>query len=211
VNRSRGTRIHNPIPPVSVPVLEPDLRHDVRMTADAPLWNWPPGDADEVTVLIGFLERQRAIFDWKTSDVDAAGMRRMVGSSAITLGGLLKHLAHAEAHWFSTYLTGEEPGAPWDTSESWGNDWDCAVSETPAQLRKLWQDSVTQARSRTAEVVGAGGLGTSSRPPWDEGLGRPSVRWIVCHMIEEYARHLGHADLIREAVDGAVGEDPGES
>jgi uncharacterized damage-inducible protein DinB len=180
------------------------------MRADKPLWNWPPADADEMTILIGFLERQRAIFDWKTSDVDTAGMQTTVGASAITLGGLLKHLAHAESHWFSTYLTGEEPKPPWDASESWGNDWDPAADETPEQLRELWQASVTQARSRTAEAMDTDGLDTSSRPPWDEGLGCPSLRWIVCHMIEEYARHLGHADLIREAVDGAVGEDPGE-
>ena len=90
------------------------------VTEESQPWKWPPGTADEATILLGFLERQRALLEWKTSDLDAAGMQATFGASAITLGGLLKHLAHSEYHWFSTYLTGDEPQPPWEAPESWG-------------------------------------------------------------------------------------------
>ena len=179
------------------------------MTDDNQPWKQPSGNDDETTILLGFLERQRAILAWKTNELNAAGMRTTVGASTITLGGLLKHLAHAEFHWFSTYLTGDEPQPPWDTPESWGEDWHPADNDTPDQLRKLWQDTAAHSRSLITRTIASGGLDEASRPPWDEGIGNPSLRWIICHMIEEYARHLGHADLIRESVDGSVGEDPG--
>lgn len=179
------------------------------VTEESQPWKWPPGTADEATILLGFLERQRALLELKTSDLDAAGMQATFGASAITLGGLLKHLAHSEYHWFSTYLTGDEPQPPWEAPESWGEDWHTATNESPDQLRGLWQDSVARSRSTIARQVASDGLDAASRPPWDEGIGSPNLRWIVCHMIEEYARHLGHADLLRESIDGAVGEEPG--
>lgn len=184
-------------------------RTGTGMTDNNQPWQQPRGNVDETTILLGYLERQRAIFAWKTSELDAAGMRITVGASAITLGGLLKHLAHAEFHWFSTYLTGEEPPSPYDRPESWGEDWHPAANETPNQLRKLWGDTVVRSQFLIAQTVARGGLEEESRPPWDEGIGNPTLRWIICHMIEEYSRHIGHADLIRESVDGSVGEDPG--
>lgn len=127
----------------------------------------------------------------------------------MTLGSLLRHLAHAEHHRFSTYLTGAEPQPPWDTSESREADWHLAADASPEQLRQMWHEAVARSQSLTAQVLASGGLNQASRPPWDEGIGTPSPRWIVCHMIEEYDHHLGHADLIHESIDGSVGEDPG--
>lgn len=174
-------------------------------------WKWPPGKADETTILVGFLERQRAILEWKTNGLDAEAMRTKVGRSSITLGGLLKHMAHAEDHWFCVYLNGEEPHPPWNTEQTsdWQWEWQSASADPAEQLHSLWHDSVARSRSRISQALTRGGLDDASHPPKDEGIGSPSLRWIICHMIEEYARHLGHADLIRESVDGFVGEDPG--
>jgi hypothetical protein len=78
------------------------------MTDESQPWKWPSGTADESTILLNFLERQRALLAWKTSDLDSAGLQATVGASTITLGGLLKHLAHAEFHWFSPGTKGSD-------------------------------------------------------------------------------------------------------
>ena len=77
----------------------------------------------------------------------------------------------------------------------------------PEQLYALWQDDVDRSRTLFAQALAEGGLDVLARQPWPSGES-PSLRWVVVHMIEEYARHNGHADLIREAVDGLVGHDP---
>ncbi|MEC5180160.1 mycothiol transferase [Arthrobacter sp. CG_A4] len=85
------------------------------------------------------------------------------------------------------------------------------VPPLPAQkgsgpaLRALWQGAVVRSRSLVAETLAGGGLDSLALRTWPDG-GAPSLRWIVCHMIEEYARHNGHADLLRESVDGSTGE-----
>jgi uncharacterized damage-inducible protein DinB len=126
----------------------------------------------------------------------------------MTLGGMLKHLALVEEGWFSRSLHGRDYGPPWDVVD-WKTDpdweWRTAARDSPEQLRSLWQDSVARSRSLLAEALDHGGLGQLAKRTWADGRA-PSLRWILCHMIEEYARHNGHADLIREAVDGATGE-----
>ena len=168
----------------------------------------PPLTADELTTLLGFLEYQRATLDWKSRGLDAAGLRATVGVSTITLGGLLKHLAYVEDYWFSRRLHGWDATPPWDRVDwkadpDW--DWHLAPRDTPEQLHTLWQDAVSHSRSRVAEALAEGGLDVLARQPWPYGES-PSLRWIVVHMIEEYARHNGHADLLRESVDGETGE-----
>jgi uncharacterized damage-inducible protein DinB len=168
----------------------------------------PPIAADETATLLGFLDYQRATLAWKCSGVDAAGMKATVGVSSITLGGLLKHLAYVEDHWFSTYLHRADRCPPWNTvvwnaDPDW--DWNSAADDTPEQLLALWQEAVEQSRSRVAEALADAGLDQRAKRIWPDGSA-PSLRWIVVHMIEEYARHNGHADLIRESVDGATGE-----
>ena len=168
----------------------------------------PPAAGDEAATLLGFLDYQRATLAWKCSGVDAAGMRATVAASSITLGGLLKHLAYVEADWFSESLHGRDREPPWDTVD-WKADpdweWHSAAQDTPEQLLALWRDAVVRSRSRVTEAMADGGLGRLARRTWPDGSA-PSLRWILCHMIEEYARHNGHADLIRESVDGLVGE-----
>jgi uncharacterized damage-inducible protein DinB len=168
----------------------------------------PPPGAFAAATLLGFLEYQRATFAWKCSGLDAAGLQARVGASSMTLGGMMKHLALVEEGWFERALLGREHGAPWDTVD-WDADpdweWRTAAEDTPEQLRALWEDSVARARSATEEALADGGMSRLAQRTWPDGRS-PSLRWIVCHMIEEYARHNGHADLIRESVDGATGE-----
>jgi uncharacterized damage-inducible protein DinB len=168
----------------------------------------PPLMADETATLLGFLDYQRATFGWKTDGLDAEGFRKTFGASSMTLGGMMKHLALVEDGWFTEALRDEPLGPPWDAVD-WDGDpdweWRTAADDDPDQLRELWQSAVQRARTHVEEALAAGGLGTPARRKWSDGRA-PSLRWILCHMIEEYARHNGHADLIREMVDGATGE-----
>lgn len=168
----------------------------------------PPLAADETATLLGFLDYQRATLAWKCTGLDAAALNASVGVSTMTAGGLLKHLAYVEDHWFSRTLHGGEAHPPWDTvdwkaDEDW--DWHSAAADTPEQLLTLWQDAVSRSRALTTQALAGGGMDQTARRTWPDGR-VPSLRWILCHMIEEYARHNGHADLIREAVDDLTGE-----
>ena len=168
----------------------------------------PPLAADETATLLGFLDYQRATLAWKCTGVDAAGLRATVGVSSMTLGGMLKHMAFVEDLWFSRSLRGRDAEPPWDTVD-WDADpdweWHSAAEDSPGQLLVLWHDSVARSRSLVAEALAEDGLGQLARRGWPDGRA-PSLRWILCHMIEEYARHNGHADLLRESVDGLTGE-----
>jgi hypothetical protein len=169
----------------------------------------PPLAGDETATLLGSLERQRATLAWKCGGLDAAGMRARVAASSITLGGLLKHLALVEDDTFTRKLLGRNPGPPWDTVD-WEADpdweWRSAAEDGPEQLMTLWRDAVARSRSAVTEALADGGLGQLvEHTGWREP---PSLRRILIDLIEEYARHVGHADLIRESVDGLVGEDP---
>ena len=168
----------------------------------------PPVDADEMATLLGFLDFLRATLEWKTRGLDAAGLAVTVPPSTMTLGGLLKHLAYVEDDWFSRTLHDRDRAEPW-RSVDWAADrdweWHTAAQDSPEELRALWQASVDRSRELLAAALAAGGPGSPVRRTWPDGRA-PSVRWVVTHMIEEYARHAGHADLLREAVDGEVGE-----
>jgi uncharacterized damage-inducible protein DinB len=168
----------------------------------------PPLTADETGTLLGFLDWQRATLAWKCSGLDAAGLAATVGVSSMTLGGLLKHLAYVESEWFSRWLPGADRQPPWDTVDwtadhDW--DWHSAADDSPEQLLALWQGAVDRSRALVSDALAQGGLEQLARRTWPDGRS-PSLRWILCHMIEEYARHNGHADLLRESVDGQTGE-----
>jgi uncharacterized damage-inducible protein DinB len=169
----------------------------------------PPLAADEAGTLLGFLDWQRATLAWKCSGLDAAGLRATTAASTMTLGGLLKHMALVEHGWFSRSLHGRDYAPPWDAVD-WKADpdweWRTAAEDSPEELFALWQRAVEQSRADVAEALsGEAGLGQPAQRTFSDGS-TPSLRWIVCHMIEEYARHNGHADLLRESVDGATGE-----
>ncbi|TDC27046.1 DinB family protein [Streptomyces sp. 8K308] len=169
----------------------------------------PPVAGDEVATLLGYLEFHRATLAWKCAGLDAAGLAATVGASTMTLGGLLKHLAYVEDHWFSRFLHDRDPVPPWDTVDwkadpDW--DWHSAAKDSPEALRTLWEEAVDRSRRSVDEALAeGGGVDQLARSAWRDGRS-PSLRWILTHMIEEYARHNGHADLLREAVDGATGE-----
>jgi uncharacterized damage-inducible protein DinB len=167
-----------------------------------------PRAADEVTTLLAFLEQQRAIVAWKCADLSPAALTTTLGKSTMTLGGLLKHLANTEDAWCSWRLHGHDRHAPWDTIDwaadpTW--DWHSAATDTPERLHTLWEESVTRSRTLVTEALTDGGLDRLAHRPAPDGI-RPSLRWILLHLIEEYARHAGHADLIRESIDGTTGE-----
>jgi uncharacterized damage-inducible protein DinB len=170
----------------------------------------PPVDGDETATLLGFLDFQRATLAWKVSGVDAAGMRARIAVSTMTLGGLLKHLALVEDSWFSRYLHGNDRAEPWnavdwDADPSW--EWRTAAEDTPEQLYAMWSETVARSRANLQRAMAAGDPGAPIAFTWPDGR-TPSVRRLLVDLIEEYARHTGHADLLREAVDGLVGEDP---
>jgi Protein of unknown function (DUF664) len=174
------------------------------------LWE-PPIAGNEIDTLMGSLERQRRTFAWKCGDLDATGLQAKLAPSSMTLGGLLKHLALVEDEYFSGRLLGQELGSPWDAVD-WDADpdweWHSAAEDTPEQLITLWQGAVARSRSAVAEALADGGLDRLATGVTDAEGRAPSLRRIMIDLIEEYARHAGHADIIRESVDGLVGEDP---
>ena len=179
------------------------------MTTSDPPWE-PPLAGTEVEHLVGALDRLRTTFRWKADDLDAAGLQTLVGASSLTLGGLLKHLAAQEDYAFTVKLRGEPLGAPWDAF-GWdgSNDWEftSAADDTPEQLYALWDGAVERSRARLDAALADGGLDQLVHASASDGR-HASLRRLLCDLIEEYGRHTGHADLLREAVDGRVGEDP---
>lgn len=164
--------------------------------------------AGEVETLVGFLDWQRSTLEWKTRGLGPSGLNATVASSSMTLGGILKHMAWVEDHWFS-YCLHARPRSPlWLTPEATSNrdwEWTSASSDSPDDIRRIWAQSVERSRTAVQEALMRGGLDQAALRATDD-RGAPSLRWILVHMIEEYARHNGHADLLREAVDGQVGE-----
>jgi hypothetical protein len=178
---------------------------------DPPPWE-PPLAGTEAEHLVGALDRLRTTFRWKADGLDATGLQTRIGVSSLTLGGLLKHLAAVEDYYFTTKLRGAPIGAPWDaTGWDGSNDWEfsSAADDTPEQLYALWDGAVGRSRTRLDAALADGGLDqlVHVSAPDDR---HASLRRLVCDLIEEYGRHTGHADLLREAVDGLVGEDPPE-
>ena len=169
----------------------------------------PPLAGTEVEHLIGALDRLRTTFQWKADGLDAAGLQVRIGASALTLGGLLKHLAFVEDYIFTTKLSGRPVGAPWDFTEWDSEDWPftSAADDTPEQLYAYWDDAVRRSRDRLGAALTRGGLDQEIDLAHPDGT-PATLRRLLFDLVEEYGRHTGHADLLREAVDGRVGEDP---
>jgi hypothetical protein len=183
------------------------LAYRAAMT-DTP-WE-PPLAGTDVEHLLGMLERLRATFRWKADGLDAAGLGQRLGTSSLTLGGLLKHLAFVEDYTFTVKLYDRPPGEPWQSAD-WDADpdWEfsSAATDTPAGLYEIWDGAVERSRARLGAALVERGLNGFAELH-DESGEHVSVRRLVCDLIEEYGRHTGHADLLREAVDGRTGEDP---
>ena len=174
-----------------------------------PPWE-PPLDGSEADHLVGALERLRATFRWKTDGLDEAGLGTRSAPSTLTLGGLLKHLAFVEDYTFTTKMRGEPPDEPW-RSAPWDQDrdWELTSAATdPAEvLYAIWDDAVQRSRARLTAALADRGLDGLVHMSGPDGR-HASLRRLLCDLIEEYGRHTGHADLLRESVDGRVGEDP---
>lgn len=185
------------------------------MTDEDVVWEPPPWEpplaGTESEQLIGAIERQRVTFRWKTDGLDAAGLRKRIDTSTLTLGGLLKHLALVEDYVFTTKLTGKPIGSPWDGIGWDGSDdeWEftSSLDDSPEELYLLWNGAVARSRARLEAALRSGGLDQLVHACSPDGH-NANLRRLLCDLLEEYARHTGHADLLREAVDGRVGEDP---
>jgi len=170
----------------------------------------PPLLADEVATLLGFLDYQRATFEWKCRGLTDEQLRQSLPPTSMTLGGMLKHLALVEDYWFTEAIAGQPSPPPWaeidwKADPDW--DWHSAAGESGDDLRALWQERVQRSRAIVAAQVDpdpAAGL-AAAHSAWG-GQGEVSLRWVLVHMIEEYARHNGHADLLRQSIDGETGE-----
>ena len=161
----------------------------------------PPLDADERSTLEGWLDFHRATLALKCDGLDdAQAATAAVPPSAFTLTGLVQHLAEVERNWFRRVLAGEQAPPLFDPdADPDGPDggFDLAEGATLAVVLDTWRGEVAAARARCAEraLDDTGRLG-----------GQPvSLRWVYVHLIEEYARHNGHADLLRERIDGVTG------
>ncbi len=169
----------------------------------------PAYSNDEVAMLRSFLDHYRATIRLQASGLTDAQLDQALAPSDLTLGGMLKHLAFVEDYWFSYHLMAHEPAPPWDTAPwdadpDW--DWHSASSTPHAELDALLATAI----ARSDECLDAA---LSADPELDRPVARPrdpahggtaTVRWVLVHMVEEYCRHAGHADLIRQSLDGAT-------
>jgi hypothetical protein len=169
----------------------------------------PSAAPGEVEMLLFALDRSRAQFAWKVGGLDAEALHRPHPPSSMTIAGLIKHVAGVEERTLALALTGRRPAPPWDgvDPEDVGWDWRTAADDSPEELYALWTATVERSRRVLRDALGEGAL---DRPValwfWDGEP--PNVRRMLVDLHDEYARHVGHADLFREAIDGLVGEDP---
>lgn len=164
-----------------------------------------PVQGDEATVLLDALDRHRAALRRKCADLNHEQLNHPRPPSTMTLAGLLKHLAVVESSYFSEDLLDEPLIAPFDTVDweaDWDWEWHTAHEDSPEALLALYDASVAASRGITERVLASPeGLETLTRRP--SHLGVPAnFRWVLVHLLAEYAQHNGHADLLREAVDG---------
>jgi uncharacterized damage-inducible protein DinB len=162
----------------------------------------------EANAVLAVLERNRRTFAWKTGGLDRAGLAATTAASSMTLGGLVKHVALVEADWLVVKLAGQAYGPPWDGGDfdadpDW--DWRTGAQNPPDEVYALWRSAVRRSRGVVAAALQEEGMDGAARFTWPHGR-TPSMREMLLDMIEEYARHTGHADLLRESVDGLVGE-----
>ena len=161
----------------------------------------PPMNADERATSVGWLEFYRATLAAKVDGLDAQQVRTAaVAPSTLTLLGLVQHMAEVERNWFRRVLLGEHVPSIYDSPSSTdGHDggFDLHDQSTLAGALDTWRREVAQARANCAH------RDLDATSPFMGG--EVTLRWIYTHMIAEYARHSGHADLLRERIDGSTG------
>lgn len=179
------------------------MTDDVTLDTSIP----QPGlTAGEVEMLLFALDRSRATFAWKVGGLGAEALHREHPPSVMTLARLIRHLSWVEAlrrH----HVSGEPLAAPWGGDDDPDEDWSSADGQSPAELYTLWRDEVSRSRAAWRAALAKADLDQPSH--WLTASGKAvNLRRVLVDLNDEYARHVGHADLMREAVDGLVGEDP---
>jgi uncharacterized damage-inducible protein DinB len=154
-------------------------------------------------MLTAWLEYHRATLAIKCQGLTPDDMReRAVLPSSLTLLGLVRHMTEVERHWFRRTMAGEEGPPLYYSDDNPDGDFDDAGSADAVEGMARWHAECEHAR----QVVAAIGSLDDMQPGPGQGRAPVSLRWVLIHMIEEYARHNGHADLLRERIDGATGE-----
>ena len=152
-----------------------------------------------------YLDYQRETILLKTDGLTKEQLGQRIPTSDLTLAGILYHLALNEEGWFEVDFLGHEyredfHGIDWDADPNY--EFRTALEKEPDWLRRRYRDACNRARQVTAAADSLDEVSVSTRVG-----GKPfTLRWVMLHLIEETARHAGHADLLREAIDGAVGE-----
>jgi hypothetical protein len=159
----------------------------------------PPYVGGERDTLVGFLDYQRATLLWKCAEVGAEDLvRRVVPTSNLSLVGIVRHMTLVEWSWFEERFAGLSIPPPISTDDDVDADFnDLDSARVDVDLARF--DAQCAISRRLTSAAELDQLAAVARNPL-------TLRWILVHMIEEYARHNGHADLLREAIDGAVGE-----
>jgi uncharacterized damage-inducible protein DinB len=166
----------------------------------------PPSAGSELETLTGFLDWYRGTLELKCSGLDAAALaRRSVEPSSLSLLGLVRHMADVERSWFRRVMAGQDAPPRFCSAEDRDGDFD-NVRPDPAMVDEAWQAWREEIAFADQFVSAAPGLDLPAQRLTSDGRERMSLRWVLNHMIEEYARHAGHADLLRERIDGAVGQ-----
>ncbi|MEV4400331.1 DinB family protein [Nonomuraea sp. NPDC049607] len=159
----------------------------------------PPYAGDERTMLNNWLEWHRGTLAVKCDGLTDDQLRlRSAGPSTMSLLGLVRHMAHVERVWFRRVLDGEDIPRLWNKEVDADADFNDVDEASVEEAFTTWQDEMERARAISA---------TKSLDATGDRNGQDCThRWILVHMIEEYARHNGHADLLRERIDGVTGE-----
>ena len=160
----------------------------------------PPLTGDERETLRAFLDYHRATLAMKCDGLDDEALRRRsMPPSTLTLLGLVRHMAEVERTWFRRVIGGEEVPLVWSPEGDYQVAYDAGTA-TRAEAFTAWQDEVERSRRIEREAASLDVTGHNER--WGEDV---SLRLVMLHLIHEYARHNGHADLLREGIDGVVG------
>lgn len=160
----------------------------------------PPRVGDEREMLGAALEFHRSTLMMKCDDLSDADLRRQsMPPSTLSLLGLVRHLAEVERTWFRRVINGEDIPFVWSDKSDFQEAYD-ASNATRAEAFAAWRAEVEHARRIEATAESLDVTGYFAR--WGEDV---SLRFVMLHLIHEYARHNGHADFLREGVDGTVG------
>ena len=180
-----------------------DRRADMFLEPDSDIRAEPPTRGGELDTLTGFLRWQRETFALKCSGLDAGQLaRRAVEPSTLSLLGLLRHLADVERGWFRVTLAGQDAPAHFVTRDD--GEFTGALPD-PGIVAEAWAAWHAEVAFAEQFVADAPDLDAVGKTP-DAWRGPMSLRWVLTHMIEEYARHNGHADLLRERIGGRLGQ-----